>query len=92
MDKKEITKDSIEKDFAVAMMSRANTRLWVLVFVLIILLAGTNAWWLYYERQFVDYGTEYIDVQQDNDNGNNNYIGNDGDIINGFSTYPGGKN
>lgn len=92
MDKKEITKESIEKDFAVAMMSRANTRLWVLVFVLIILLVGTNAGWLYYESQFVDYGEDYIDVQQDNDYGNNNYIGNDGDITNGITAYPNRQN
>ncbi len=61
----------------VARMERANRRLWILCIVLIILLAGTNAAWIVYENSFED-----IVVTQDNADGYNNYVGNDGDITN----------
>lgn len=61
----------------VARMERANRRLWILCIVLIILLAGTNAAWIYYETSFED-----IVVTQENEDGYNNYIGEDGDITN----------
>ena len=56
---------------------------WVVV-LLIVLLVGTNAGWLWYESQFevVEKATETI-ITQDNTDGYNNYIGNDGDIVNG---------
>ena len=57
---------------------RTNKRLWVLCILLIVLLVGTNAMWIWYESQFVD-----IEITQEGENGNNNYIGNDGDIYNG---------
>ena len=57
--------------------------IWVIV-LLIVLLVGTNAGWLWYESQFevVEETTETI-ITQDNAEGYNNYIGNDGDIVNG---------
>lgn len=59
-------------------------RLWVLcmlIFIsLFIALIVTNGMWIYYERQW---STETTVVSQDNDNGNNNYIGESGKIING---------
>lgn len=57
---------------------RANKRLWFIVLLLIVLLFGTNAAWLYYESSFED-----IEVTQENEGGFNNFIGNDGDIYNG---------
>lgn len=56
---------------------------WVIV-LLIVLLVGTNAGWLIYNSQFevVEETTETI-ITQDNAEGYNNYIGNDGDIVNG---------
>lgn len=63
-----------------ARMERTIKRLWVLCIILIILLAGSNAAWLWYESQFAD---ETLTVTQDTSDGTNNYIGNDGDIING---------
>lgn len=66
-----------------ARMERTIKRLWVLCIILIILLAGSNAAWLWYESQFAD---ETLTVTQDTSDGTNNYIGNDGDIING-TTY-----
>lgn len=64
----------------VARMERANRRLWILCIVLILLLAGTNGAWVYYESQFAD---ETLTVTQDSPDGVNNFIGNDGDITNG---------
>ena len=62
----------------VARMERMNRRLWILCIVLIVLLAATNGAWIWYESQFVD----EITVTQDNEDGINNYVGNDGNITN----------
>lgn len=63
-----------------ARMERTIKRLWVLCIILIILLAGSNGAWVWYESQFSD---ETLTVTQDTSDGINNYIGNDGDITNG---------
>ena len=57
--------------------------IWIIV-LLIVLLVGTNAGWLIYNSQFevVEEATETI-ITQDNAEGYNNYIRNDGDIVNG---------
>lgn len=60
-----------------ARMERTIRRLWILCIVLVILLAGTNAAWIYYENSFED-----VVVTQENDDGYNNYIGEDGTITN----------
>ena len=60
-----------------ARMERTIRRLWILCIILILLLAGTNAAWIVYENSFED-----IVVTQDNADGYNNYVGNDGDITN----------
>lgn len=61
-----------------ARMERTIKRLWILCIVLIVLFVGTNAGWLYYESQWED-----VIVTQENADGYNNYVGNDGDIYNG---------
>ena len=61
-----------------ARMERTIKRLWILCIVLVAVLVGTNAAWLYYESQFED-----VVITQENADGYNNYIGNDGDIVNG---------
>ena len=68
----------IAHESAVARLERVIKRLWVLVLVLIVLLAASNAAWLYYESSF-----EEIRIEQDNESGYNNFLGNDGDIYNG---------
>ena len=68
----------IAHESAVARLERIIKRLWVLALVLIVLLAASNAAWLYYESSF-----EEIRIEQDNESGYNNFIGNDGDIYNG---------
>lgn len=68
-------------------MARAERHIkaliWVIV-LLIVLLVGSNVGWLIYEAQFevVEETTETV-ITQDNADGYNNYIGNDGDIVNG---------
>ena len=58
-------------------MERTNRRVWILCIILILALIGTNAGWIMYETSFED-----ITITQENEDGYNNYIGNDGDIHN----------
>lgn len=62
---------------AMARMERTVRRLWILLIVLVVLLVGSNALWIWYEAQFED-----VEITQENDRGINNFIGNDGDINN----------
>lgn len=61
-------------------LERANKRSFILILVLIIALVGSNLAWTIYESQFEDVETT---ITQDNKDGINNFIGNDGDIYNG---------
>lgn len=67
-------------------LERQLKRLWIVILVLIFLLVGSNCAWMIYESQFetVETISEEIVVDAD-ENGIANYIGNDGDIINGES-------
>ena len=65
---------------AVARLERVIKRMCVLVLSLIILLFASNAAWIWYESQ---YQTIETTITQENEDGYNNYIGNDGDIVNG---------
>lgn len=80
MDQKMIPYFCHEGDMARA--ERTIKRLWILCILLIILLVGTNTGWIYYESQM-----ETVVVTQDNANGYNNFIGNDGDINYGKTNY-----
>lgn len=72
----------------VVRMERANRRLWILCIVLILLLAGTNGAWIWYETQFENVVTSN-EVTQDIDAGEGNAIINDGVHINGESETDG---
>ena len=67
-------------------MARAERQtkslVWVIV-LLIVLLVGSNVGWLIYEAQFEAVEETTTTITQDNADGYNNYIGNDGDIVNG---------
>ena len=65
-------------DVALASLDRVIKRLYKIVILLIILIVVSNAAWLYYESSF-----EEIRIEQENESGYNNFIGNDGDIHNG---------
>lgn len=62
-----------------ARLERVIKKMFILLVVTVSLLVGTNAYWIWYEAQF----TDEITVTQDNTDGVNNYIGDDGDITNG---------
>ena len=66
-------------EIIVAVMERQVKRLFVLCLVIFAALVISNAAWIYYENSFVD----SVTVTQDTPNGNNNYVGHDGDITNG---------
>ena len=70
----------IAHESAVARLERVIKRLWVFALVLIVLLAASNAAWIWWESQ---YQTIETTITQENADGYNNYIGNDGDIVNG---------
>jgi hypothetical protein len=57
--------------------AKANGLKWFIIcLVLIILLVGSNIGWMVYESQFEEY-TITQEVEQDADNGENNFIGGD---------------
>lgn len=67
-------------DIIASMAERTIKRLWIVIILLVVLLVGSNVAWLWYESQFETVETQ---ITQENENGYNNYIGNDGDIYNG---------
>ena len=71
----------IVHESAMARAERSAKRLWVVIILLIVMLVATNGAWIWYESQFET--VETTEVIQENADGYNNYVGNDGDIING---------
>ena len=63
------------------------------IMILIVLLVGSNVGWLIYESQYeaVQESTE-TNIEQDNESGDNNYIGNNGDITYGETENNGKEN
>lgn len=80
MEEKQITVPYIVYEGEMARAERRHKRSFIIILILIVSLVLSNAAWIYYESQFVD---EVTTVTQDNENGYNNFIGNDGDIYNG---------
>ena len=66
----------IVHEASMARMERQIKRLWITVLILVFLLVGTNATWLYYESQWE---TICQEVTQEADNDTNNFIC--GDLI-----------
>lgn len=77
-DKDKLTIPYYVHESVISRMERTIRRLFILCFALIIIAVVTNIYWIHYENQFED-----IVVTQENADGYNNYIGNDGDINNG---------
>lgn len=66
-----------------ARQERQIRRMWIVVLVLIVALIVSNLAWIVYESSFEEkITTEEIIIDADN-NGNANYIGQDGNIYNG---------
>lgn len=70
-EKKDIPYIAYEDALMVA--DKSNRRLWCLCILLIVLLIGSNAGWIYYESQFTDVITE-IEAEQEADGYGRNYI------------------
>ena len=69
----------------VSRQERQIKRMWVALIVLAVALFLTNMAWIGVFNSY-EYSTEEIVVEQDaQDGGNNNYIGNNGDVNNGLS-------
>lgn len=66
-------------EIALDRMHRIIKWLIIVVVILIISLVGTNVAWVLYENQFVEYEET---ITQESDTGTNNYIGDDGFIVN----------
>lgn len=62
---------------------RREKRFVAIIVLLILLLVGSNMAWLIYENQFEVVEETTTTITQENADGYNNYIGNDGDIVNG---------
>ena len=60
-------------------MARAEItikRLWITILLLIVLLVGTNAGWIWYQSQF-EYCQTTQEVTQESNHGDNSFIGGD---------------
>ena len=73
-------------ELSMARAERTSKRLWITILTLIFLLVGSNCAWLWWNNQWET--VESWEITQENDGGYNNYIGNDGDIVNGETDYP----
>ena len=74
----------IVHESSMARMERQIKRGWIALIVAVCLLFASSAIFTYAWLQY-DYSSEEIIVEQDaQDGGNANYIGNDGDIVNGL--------
>lgn len=63
---------------------KALSRKWFIAFIVVLaMFFVSNLAWLYVWNLPSEETTTSTEVVQDGDNGNNNYIGNDGDINNG---------
>ena len=74
-----------KNELAFAFIERTVKRQWIALIIALCMLFASNAAWLYAWMQY-DYKSKevIVDVNSD-DGGNANYIGNDGDIVNGES-------
>lgn len=76
----ETCKDKYYTDIIDGLAERTNKRLVGIIVLLIVLLCASVGYIVYRETQF---SAEQIEIIQDNEDGYNSYIGNDGDIVYG---------
>ena len=69
--------DQYKMDIFAALTWRTIKRLWITIILLIILLVGTNAGWIYYESQFAD---ESWTFEATTDGGGNAIANGDGEV------------
>lgn len=76
----------IVHESSMARMERQVKRGWIALIVAVALLFASNALWLWAWNSY-DYTSEEVIIDSQ-DGGNANYIGNDGDIVNGEDNRP----
>lgn len=81
-EKQNVNVPYVVHESAMARSERNSKRMWIVILVLILALIGTNLAWIIYNSQFEIVEKSTV-VEQENSNGDNNYIGNDGDITYG---------
>lgn len=64
-------------DILTALAERTIKRLWILIILLVVLLFGTNAAWVYYEAQWTDESWTY---EATADNGSSAIANGDGEV------------
>lgn len=68
----------IAHESEVARLERIIKRMWILCIIIFVAFVISNGAWIWYENQFMD----EVTITQENEDGYNNYIGNDGNITN----------
>lgn len=78
--------ENFKEEIYVAAFERTIRRLWILCIILIILLAGTNAAWIYYESQWEDViTTESIETNTSDGGAAIGIIGDNNEVNDGRS-------
>ena len=70
-------KDQYMIDIVSALAERIVKRLWIALILTIVLLVGSNAWWVWRESQFTDVVTTQTVEQETDGNGDNTFVGGD---------------
>lgn len=70
-------KDQYMIDIVSALAERTVKRLWIALILTIVLLVGSNAWWVWRESQFTDVVTTQTVEQETDGNGDNTFVGGD---------------
>lgn len=79
-----MTNDNYIHEIYASMIERHMKRQWIAIILLILLLAGTNIYWVYYTRQFEAVVTTTVDATQDGE-GINIISGEDANVTEGKS-------
>lgn len=64
-------------DIVAALAERAIKQLWIALIITIVLLVGSNVFWVWRESQFVDESWTYEAEQDTDGGGNNTFVGGD---------------
>lgn len=70
-------KDQYMIDIVSALAERTVKRLWIALILTIVLLVGSNAWWVWRESQFADVVTTQTVEQETDGYGDNTFVGGD---------------
>ena len=79
VEKKKEIKDQYDVDIVAALASQTINRLWIALILTIILLVGSNAWWVWRDSQFVDESWTY---EATTDDGGNAVVNGEGGVMN----------